>query len=68
MLHASSQNVIRQPRWMTNPPLVLKEPLNFNRPDPADFSLVERATLRALGVERLDFRPAAPREQQWTPM
>ena len=67
MLHASSQNVIRQPRWMTNPPVVLKEPLNFNRPNPADYSLVERATLRALGVDRLDFQPTAPREQQRTP-
>jgi hypothetical protein len=67
MLHASSQNVIRKPRWMTNPPVVLKEPFNFNRSDPADFSLVEQVTLRALGLDRLDFQPAAPREQQWTP-
>lgn len=68
MLHASSQNVLRQPRWMTNPPVVLKEPLNLNRASPADFSLLERATLRALGVDRLDFQPTAPREQQWQPM
>lgn len=65
MLHASSQNVLGIPRWLTNPPLVLKEPFNYNRAYPADFSLVEQATLRALGVDRLDFRPTAPRAQQW---
>ena len=36
--------------------------MNFNRPDAQDFSLVERAVLRGLGVDRLDFSPAAPRE------
>ena len=65
ILHASSQNTLRIPRWLTNPPLVLKEPFNYNRADPADYSLVERATLRALGVDRLDFQPTAPRAQQW---
>lgn len=37
--------------------------MNFNRPDPADFSPVELAILRGLGVDRLDFRATAPREQ-----
>ena len=50
---------------MTNPPVVLKEPLDFNREDPDDFSLIELATLNALGVERYDFQPAAPREEMW---
>jgi hypothetical protein len=68
MLHASSQNVIGRPRFMTNPPVVLKEPMNFNRENPADFSLLERATLHYLGLERLDFRPAAPRESYWAPV
>jgi|SRR5579859_1524266 len=68
MLHATSQNVLRRPRWITNPPVVLKEPMNLNRDDPASYSLVERGTLRALGVERLDFKLSAPREQEWTPM
>ena len=67
MLHASSQNVIRQPRFMSNPPVVLKEPMNFNRPNPEDFSLLERATLHYLGVERLDFRPTTEREAVWWP-
>ena len=66
MFHTASQNVLGKPRFMSNPPVVLKEQLNFNRPDPADFSLLERATLQALGLERLDFRPTAPYESRWT--
>ncbi len=62
VLHAKSQNLLGRPRMITNPPVQLLEPLDFNRPDPADFSPVERAVLRGLGVERLDFRPAGPRE------
>lgn len=66
MLHTPSQNVLGVPRFMTNPPIVLKEPMNLNRPAPADFSLLERATLQHLGVERLDFRPTAPYEASWS--
>jgi len=66
ILHASSQNVLGVPRIITNPPVVLKEPFNYNRPNPGDYSLVERATLRALGVDRYDFQPAVPRQQDWT--
>lgn len=65
MLHASSQNVLGVPRFMTNPPVVLKEPMNFNRDSPDEFSLLERATLHYLGKERLDFRPAHIRESYW---
>ncbi len=61
VLHAKSQNHLGVPRLITNPPVHLKEPMNFNRPDPADYSPVELAVLRGLGVDRLDFRPAAPR-------
>jgi len=61
-LHATSQNVLGVARIITNPPLALREPMNFNRPDPADFSLVERAVLRALHTDRLDFVPTAPRQ------
>jgi hypothetical protein len=61
-LHATSQNVLGVPRIITNPPLALREPMNFHRADVDDFSLVERAVLRGLGVDRLDFAPAAPRE------
>jgi hypothetical protein len=62
MLHATSQNVLGVARIITNPPLALREPMNFDRPDPGGFSLVERAVLRGLGVDRLAFTPAAPRE------
>jgi ectoine hydroxylase-related dioxygenase (phytanoyl-CoA dioxygenase family) len=65
MLHASSQNVIGKPRFMSNPPIVLKEPMNLNRENTEEFSLLERATLHYLGLERLDFRPTAPREAFW---
>jgi hypothetical protein len=62
MLHATSQNVLQVPRFISNPPLAMRAPLNFDRPDPSDYSLVELAVLRGLGIERLDFRPTAPRQ------
>ncbi|MDP9383378.1 MAG: hypothetical protein M3Q29_25185 [Chloroflexota bacterium] len=63
ILHAKSQNLLGVPRLITNPPVHLKEPLSFNRPDPAEYSPVELAVLRGLGVESLDFQPTAPRER-----
>ena len=65
MLHASSNNHSQVVRFMTNPPVVLKEPMNFNRDDPDEFSLIELATLHGLGVDRYDFTPTAPRDEQW---
>jgi hypothetical protein len=62
LLHASSKNALRIPRVITNPPIHLKEPMNFNRPD-GDYSLVEQAVLRGLGVDHLDFAPTSPRER-----
>ena len=62
-LHATSQNVLRRQRFITNPPLALREPMRFDRDDPDDFSLVERAVLRGLGVDRLEFRPTGEREK-----
>jgi hypothetical protein len=62
LLHATSQNVLGVSRIITNPALALREPMNFNRADAEDFSLVEEAVLLALGVDRLDFVPTAPRE------
>lgn len=56
MLHASSQNHSGIARFITNPPVALREPMNFNRANAADYSPVELAVLRALGVERLDYQ------------
>jgi hypothetical protein len=63
ILHAKSQNVIRLPRIITNPPLTLAEPMRFDRTDPSEFSLVERAVLRALDAPSVEFTPAAARQQ-----
>jgi hypothetical protein len=62
MLHAVSQNHRGRARFITNPPIALKQPMRFDRADPAEHSPVERAVLRALGVQRLDYRPTAARE------
>lgn len=63
MLHSASKNYLREARIIINPPVALKEPFNFNREDPADFSLVELKTLRALGVDRFDFRLSTERRR-----
>jgi hypothetical protein len=62
VLHAVSQNPSGRARFITNPCIKLKAPMEFNRPDLADFSPVERAVLRALGRERIDFKVTEPRE------
>ncbi|KAF8551689.1 hypothetical protein OG21DRAFT_1417532 [Imleria badia] len=63
MLHSASKNHLRIPRVITNPPVSLKEPFNFNRENPEDYSLVEMKTLKALGVDRLDYRITTERRQ-----
>ena len=63
MLHSASKNHLRLPRIITNPPVALKHPFNFNRENPDDFSLVEKKTLRALGVDSLDFKPTTERRR-----
>lgn len=63
ILHSASSNPSGRPRFITNPNVTLAEPMNFNRADRRDYSLVELAVLSALGVERLDFHPTAPRER-----
>ena len=67
MLHASSPNHSGKVRFITNPPVILKEPLNLNRANKDEFSLLELATLNALGLERLDFKPTHPREDSFLP-
>ncbi|KAI0632518.1 hypothetical protein C8Q77DRAFT_1218855 [Trametes polyzona] len=62
MLHSASRNRRRGvPRVITNPPVALRAPFEFARADPDAYSLVERATLRALGVDRLEFAPTTER-------
>jgi len=63
MLHTASKNHTRVPRIITNPHVELNEPFNFNRENPDDFSLVEKKTLKAIGVERLDFKITAERKR-----
>jgi len=67
LLHAKGPNTLRVPRYITNPPISLAEPMCFDRPDPADYSLVERAVLRGLGVDRHPFTPTAEREELTPP-
>ncbi len=62
ILHASSQNHRPTARFLTNPPITLKEPMRLSRPDDS-YSPVERGTLRALGVEALDFEMQGERER-----
>lgn len=56
MLHSASKNFLRIPRVITNPPVALRKAFNFNRENPDDYSLVEKKTLAALGVDKLDFK------------
>lgn len=63
MLHSASKNHTRIPRVITNPPIALTRPFDFNRANPEDYSLVERKTLKALGVDRLDFKLTTPRRR-----
>jgi hypothetical protein len=53
MLHSASRNALRIPRIITNPPVLLKEPFNCDRENPDDYSVVEKKTLNALGVDNL---------------
>lgn len=57
LLHAVSQNVRGVERIISNPIVVLREPMNFQRTG-GDYSPVEQAILRALGREHFDFSPA----------
>ena len=59
LLHAVSQNVNGVERIISNPIVMLQQPMNFNRED-GDYSLVEQAVLRALGKEHFDFVPVQP--------
>ncbi len=60
MLHAVGQNVRQLPRAITNLCYELNEPMNFHRED-GNYSPVEAAILRGLGVDHFDFQPTQPR-------
>jgi hypothetical protein len=62
MIHAPSPKTGNSVRLLTNPVISLLEPMQFNRPNPADFSPVERGILRGLGVDRLDYSHDRKRE------
>ncbi|KAF8078290.1 hypothetical protein FPV67DRAFT_1464832 [Lyophyllum atratum] len=63
MMHSASKNYTRVPRIITNPPVGLREPFKFARENPEDYSLVERTTLKALNVERLDYKITTVRQR-----
>ena len=52
MMHSQSVNSLRIPRIITNPPVSLNQPFNFDRDD-GHYSVVERKTLFDLGKDRL---------------
>ncbi|THH19324.1 hypothetical protein EUX98_g8797 [Antrodiella citrinella] len=67
MPHSASKNHLRIPRFITNPPVTLKDPLNFNRADPADYSLVEQKVLNSLGVTALPDWHITTERKRFTP-
>ncbi|KAI0128936.1 hypothetical protein BJ170DRAFT_353972 [Xylariales sp. AK1849] len=50
MMHSASNNALRNPRIITNPPVSLKEPHRFERKD-GNYSLVEMKTMQGIGGE-----------------
>lgn len=56
MLHAESLNAADTPRFLTAKSIALKQPPEFDRAKAGDYSPIESAVLRALGVEKLKFR------------
>lgn len=63
MLHSASKNHLRIPRVITNPPVALKQPFVYARENENNYSLVERKTLKAIGVDRLDFEITTERRR-----
>ena len=53
MLHSASNNKLRQLRIISNPPISLEEPFNFDRNDCSQYSIVERKTISAIGQDKL---------------
>lgn len=53
MLHCSSQNMLRRPRFMSNPPVHFRAPMRFDR---EPLSPVEASVVRAVGDRARTFR------------
>ncbi|KZM68713.1 phytanoyl-CoA dioxygenase family protein [Nocardia terpenica] len=51
LVHAAQPNLIGRPKFMAQPPLLLREPCELERPDAA-YSPVEQAIRRGLGVNQ----------------
>ncbi|MCX5661090.1 MAG: hypothetical protein NTW19_15495 [Planctomycetota bacterium] len=70
MLHTVAANPEKKLRCISNGIVALREPLQFNRPDPADHSPLERAILRGLGVDRFEFKATRERvrTKDWSPL
>jgi len=49
MSHATSVNTGSRVRFICNPCVSLKEPMNLNRPDPANYTPLERSIVEAIG-------------------
>lgn len=64
MLHSASHNALRHVRIITNPPVGLKEPHCFDRPD-GNYSLVEKKTMQSVGgADKLKgWKTTMPRER-----
>ncbi|KAH6654638.1 hypothetical protein BKA67DRAFT_565836 [Truncatella angustata] len=63
MMHSATNNALRIPRVITNPPVSLQEPFRFERED-GKYSLVEQKTIQSLGGEEKlkGWRITKPRE------
>ena len=53
MVHSATKNSKRMPRIITNPPVALNAPFNFDRSDGSEHSLVELKTIKEIGAENL---------------
>jgi len=61
MLHTGSPNSLRVPRFMANPCMSMKEPFKYDKPKD-QLNIIEKSTLRALGVESLSFKITGERD------
>lgn len=67
MPHSASKNHLRRLRIITNPPVTLRDPLNFNRLNPEEYSLVEQKILLELGVSSLPNWKITSERERFTP-